>query len=210
MQTCRHRQRPERRVIAATVRRAAPSLSASRTAFVISSTNKGMPSVRSTISASTSAGSRKGTGQARDNGSRFSFPKPVQHVRENRHMRLSHPRRFELGAGSYDEHRRRIFNPIYGPASTFQARGVGPMGILEDPAPLVSGVPMPQLLGQSFQRSLPALFRSRVRARDSVRRLATTAQSRRRVRRLDGGRGLRQHGIELVEFCLRCVIVRLW
>ena len=42
---------------AATVRRAAPSLSASSTAFVISSTNSGMPSVRSTISASTSAGS---------------------------------------------------------------------------------------------------------------------------------------------------------
>ena len=42
---------------AATVRRAAPSLSASNTAFVISSTNRGMPSVRSTISAITSAGS---------------------------------------------------------------------------------------------------------------------------------------------------------
>ena len=39
---------------AATVRRAAPSLSASSTAFVISSTNRGMPSVRSTISAITS------------------------------------------------------------------------------------------------------------------------------------------------------------
>jgi hypothetical protein len=41
---------------AATVRRAAPSLSASSTAFVISSTNRGIPSVRSTISAITSAG----------------------------------------------------------------------------------------------------------------------------------------------------------
>ena len=37
--------------IAATIRRAAPSLSASRTAFVISSTNRGTPSVRFTISA---------------------------------------------------------------------------------------------------------------------------------------------------------------
>ena len=42
---------------AAVVRRASPSLSASNTAFVISSTNSGMPSVRSTISAITSAGS---------------------------------------------------------------------------------------------------------------------------------------------------------
>ena len=42
---------------AATVRRASPSLSASSTAFVISSTNRGMPSVRSKISAITSAGS---------------------------------------------------------------------------------------------------------------------------------------------------------
>src|SRR5262245_44916910 len=41
---------------AAAVRRAAPSLSASNTAFVISSTNSGMPSVRSTISTITSAG----------------------------------------------------------------------------------------------------------------------------------------------------------
>src|SRR5258705_10500775 len=41
----------------AAVRRAAPSFSASSTALVISSTNRGMPSVRSTISAITSAGS---------------------------------------------------------------------------------------------------------------------------------------------------------
>ena len=42
--------------IAAAVCRASPSLSASSTAFVISSTNNGIPSVRSTISAVTSAG----------------------------------------------------------------------------------------------------------------------------------------------------------
>ena len=42
---------------AASVRRAAPSLSDSSTAFVISSTNRGMPSVRSTISSITSGGS---------------------------------------------------------------------------------------------------------------------------------------------------------
>src|SRR5271168_3534492 len=38
---------------AAAVCRASPSVSASNTAFVISSTNRGMPSVRSTISANT-------------------------------------------------------------------------------------------------------------------------------------------------------------
>src|SRR5438876_592544 len=43
--------------IAATVRRASSSPSASSTALVISSTNRGMPSVRSRISAITSAGS---------------------------------------------------------------------------------------------------------------------------------------------------------
>ena len=42
---------------AATVRRASPSLSASSTALVISSTNSGMPSVRSTMSCRTFAGS---------------------------------------------------------------------------------------------------------------------------------------------------------
>jgi hypothetical protein len=41
---------------AAAVRRASPSLSASRTAFVISSTNSGMPSVRSMMSCRTLAG----------------------------------------------------------------------------------------------------------------------------------------------------------
>jgi len=51
------RDRQGRDGTAATVRRAAPSLSASSTAFVVSSTNRGMPSVRSMMSCLMLAGS---------------------------------------------------------------------------------------------------------------------------------------------------------
>ncbi len=92
---------------AATVRRAAPSLSASSTAFVISSTNSGMPSVRSTISASTSAGSALFPTRRAMMAAASRSAKPVE--RQARHMRLSDPRRVELGAERYDEQRRRAF-----------------------------------------------------------------------------------------------------
>ena len=55
-----------------------PSLSASSTAFVISSTNSGMPSVRSTISAITSEGSSLLPTKARDDGGCFTPPEPVE------------------------------------------------------------------------------------------------------------------------------------
>jgi hypothetical protein len=66
----------------------------------------------------------------RDNGGRFALPKPVQ--RQARHMRLSHPRRVELGTERDDQQYRKGFNSVHRPAERFQARGVGPMCILED------------------------------------------------------------------------------
>ena len=53
--------------------RAAPSLSASSTAFVISSTNSGMPSVRSMMSCRMLAGSELVADDAVDHGSDFAL-----------------------------------------------------------------------------------------------------------------------------------------
>ena len=63
--------------MAAAVCRASPSLPASSTAFVISSTNSGMPSVRSTISAITSAGSSLFPTMRAMMAADFTLPKPV-------------------------------------------------------------------------------------------------------------------------------------
>ena len=115
---------------AATVRQAAPSPSASSTAFVISSTNRGMPSVRSMISASIPAGSALFPARRVDHGGRFTLPKPIQ--RQARHMRLSHPRRVELGTECDDQQYRKGFNPVHDPAERFQARRIDPMRILEN------------------------------------------------------------------------------
>ena len=56
---------------AAAVCSAAPSLSASSTAFVISSTNSGMPSVRSMMSCRILAGNELVADDAVDHGTRF-------------------------------------------------------------------------------------------------------------------------------------------
>jgi hypothetical protein len=61
---------------------------------------------------------------------RFTLSKPVE--RDARHMRLSSPRRGELGAESYDKQRWKSFNSVYRPTERFQTCGVGPMRILED------------------------------------------------------------------------------
>ena len=68
--------------------------------------------------------------QTRDDCGRFTLPKPVE--RKARHIRLSHPRRVELGAERHDQQRRKCFNPVDDPAEHFQARGVDPVHVLED------------------------------------------------------------------------------
>ena len=57
--------------------RAAPSLSASSTAFVISSTNSGMPSVRSMMSCRMFAGSELVAGDAVDHGGDFALSQTI-------------------------------------------------------------------------------------------------------------------------------------
>ena len=190
---------------AATVRRASPSLSASSTAFVISSTNSGMPSVRSTISADHIRRQLLVPDKARDDGGRFTLPKPVE--RQARHMRLSHPRRVELGAESYDEQRRKSFNPVHRPAERFEARRIDPMRILEDHQHRLLACQSRKLRRQRLQRSLPALLRGQFE-----RGIASIIRQRQHLGKERGilrrGRGLRQQRIELVELRLRCVVVR--
>ena len=142
------------------VRRASPSPSASSTAFVISSTNSGMPSVRSTISAITSAGSSLFPTRRAMMAAAFTLAKSVE--RQARHVRPSSPRRVELGAESYNEQHRKGFNSVNRPTERFQARGVGPMRILEDHQHRISACQPRKLCGQGFQRSLPALFRGQL------------------------------------------------
>ena len=47
-------------------------------------------------------------------------------------MRLSHPRRVELGAESYDEQRRESFDSVHGPAKHLETRRIDPVHIFED------------------------------------------------------------------------------
>ena len=116
--------------IAAAVCRASPSLSASSTAFVISSTNNGMPSVRSTISAITSAGRslfptmRAMMAAASRSPSRLSAKvvtcdRPAQGA-------LNSGRKVTMSSTG------RVFNPVHRPAEHFQARRIDPMRILDD------------------------------------------------------------------------------
>ena len=142
------------------VRRASPSLSASSTAFVISSTNRGMPSVRSTISAITSAGSsllptrRSMIVAASRSPSRLSV----------KLVTCDCPTHGALNSGRkrYNEQRRKGLNSIHGPTERFQARWVGPMRILADHQHRVLTCQSHKLCGQGLQRSLSALLRSKV------------------------------------------------
>ena len=143
--------------------------------------------------------------QARDDGGRFTLPKPVE--RQARHMRLSHPRRVELGAERYDQQHRKGFNPVHGPTERFQARRIDPMRILEDHQHRLLACQSRELRRQRFQRSLPALFRGQLE-----RGIASIIRERQHLGEecgiLDRGRGLCEHRIELVELRLRCVVVR--
>ena len=51
---------------------------------------------------------------------------------------------------------------VHGPTERFQARGVGPMGILEDHQHRSLACQTRNLCCQGFQRSLPALFRGKI------------------------------------------------
>ena len=100
VQACGNRQ-GRRRNSGGGLARASPSLSASSTAFVISSTNRGMPSVRSMMSCRMFAGSTLLPTTRVDHGGDFALRQPIEG--EGRDMRPSDPRRLELGPERHDQ-----------------------------------------------------------------------------------------------------------
>src|SRR5262249_3236300 len=113
----------------AAVRRASVSLSASSTAFVISSTNRGMPSVRSMMSC------RMLTGMdllPTIVDHRFDIARRQPIDGEDRHVWPSYPGRREFRPEVHDQHHAKGPNPVHRLTKHFQARGVDPMHILKD------------------------------------------------------------------------------
>jgi hypothetical protein len=74
-------------------------------------------------------------------------------------MRLSKPLRLELWPERYDEQCAKGPNPVNDPTEKFQARGVGPMRILEDHQHRILACEGRELRDERFQCSLPALLR---------------------------------------------------
>ncbi len=115
---------------AATARSASPSPSASSTAFVISSTNRGIPSVRSMISCRMFAGS----GLLPTTWSIMASTSRCASRLRVRAVTCARP----IQGGSNSGRKVTISNtltapiPVHRPTEQFQARGVGPMRILED------------------------------------------------------------------------------
>jgi hypothetical protein len=121
-------------------------------------------------------------------------------------MRPSHPRRVELGAERYDKQNGKRSNPVDHPTEYFQARGVDPMRILQDHQYRLPACQSRELRGQRFQRSLPALFWGQCE-----RRIASVIRERQHLGEKCGivrrGRGPCENRVELVELCLRVVVV---
>jgi hypothetical protein len=87
---------------------------------------------------------------------RFTLSKPVE--REACHMRLSSPRRGELGAESYDEQHWKSFNLVHRSIEHFQARRIDPVCIFDDHQHRSLSSQSRELCRQGFQRSLSALL----------------------------------------------------
>ena len=122
-------------------------------------------------------------------------------------MRLSHPRRVELGTERDDQQYRKGFNPVHDPTEHFQARRIDPMRILEDHQHRLQAGQFRELRRQRFQRSLPALLRGQVE-----RGIPSIVWERQHLGEECGilrrGRGLCENRIKLVELRLRFVVVR--
>jgi hypothetical protein len=116
--------------MAAAVRSAAPSLPASSTALVISSTNKGMPSVRSTMSCLILAASELVADNAVDHRPDVALPEAVD--RHECYMRSPYPGRIKVRPECHYQQHRKAADALDDPTERFQARWIGPMGILKD------------------------------------------------------------------------------
>ena len=113
-------------------------------------------------------------------------------------MRPSSPRRVELGAESYNEQHRKGFNSVPRPTERFQARGVGPMRILEYHKHWILPSERFHLGNERSQRSLPAVLGAQIEFRIApVDRQRQHLGKQGRIR--SGGRGLRQHRVSFLK-----------
>ena len=108
-----------------------------------------------------------------------SLRQPIE--REGGHVRLSDPGRLEFRPERHDQQHAKGPNPVHDPTEHFQARGVGPMRILEDHQHRTLACQGLHLRNERFQRSLPALLRGQIeRGIASIVRQATASRQRAR------------------------------
>ena len=67
---------------------------------------------------------------ALDHGENFALSKPIDG--EECHVRSSDPGRIKIRPECHDQQHTKAANPVHDATKHFQARGVGPMRILED------------------------------------------------------------------------------
>ena len=103
---------------------------ASNTAFVISSTNSGMPSVRSMMSCRTLAG--QGLLPMTRSIMAATSRSPSRLSGEGGHMRPSDPRRVKLRSVRDDQQHVQAWYFVYDSTKQFEASRVGPVCILEN------------------------------------------------------------------------------
>ena len=142
--------------IAAAVRSAASSLSASRTAFVISSMNRGIPSVRSMMSCRMLAGRSLLPITPSIIASMQRFGRRLK--RNSGDARLSDPGRRKFRPERNEQQNAKGRNSVYNSADDFQARRVGPMRILEDHQNWTLSCQRFHLGNERLQSSLSALL----------------------------------------------------
>jgi hypothetical protein len=92
---------------------------------------------------------------------------------ESRYVRPSDPGRLELWTERHNQQHRKGANPIDDPTERFQARGVGPVRVLEDHQQGALPRQCLHLRGERFQRFLPALLWFQVE-----RRITSVVQER--------------------------------
>src|SRR5215469_14644532 len=112
---------------AAIARAAAVSLPASSTALVISSTNKGIPSVRSMMSCRMLADSWLSPTTRSIMAAGFVLCQSIDE--DGVDVRPSNPRRVEFRPERHEQQHLKCPNSVYNPTERFQAGWVGPLRI---------------------------------------------------------------------------------
>src|SRR5262249_51845499 len=126
---------------------------------------------------------------------------------QNGDMWLSDPRRLEFWSRGYEQQHAMCRDPIHCASEHFQARGIRPMRILQNHQCRILLRYRLHLGGKRRERSLSSLLWGEFKRRkSSVIRQRQHFGKQRRV--LSGRGGLRQYGIELIEFVPRAVCVR--